>query len=197
VAVFMADASDRSEDLVRFWRTMQEQDVDCVFGTRFHRDARIVDYPKFKLVVNRMANAFIQAVMGLRYNDVTNAFKLYRREVIEGGQPYLSHHFNLTVEVPLKAIVRGYSYAIVPNWWINRKTASPSSRSRRWALDTCSSSCTASSRSGCRAATTTASSRTGTPPPAARRTSVWRSPPPRPGTSAPPTERARSNSMRM
>jgi len=122
VAVYMADASDRPEDLVRFWRTMLEQDVDCVFGTRFHRDARTVDYPKFKLVVNRMANAFIQAVMGLRYNDVTNAFKLYRREVIEGGQPYLSHHFNLTVEVPLKAIVRGYSYTIVPNWWINRKT---------------------------------------------------------------------------
>jgi dolichol-phosphate mannosyltransferase len=37
-------------------------------------------------------------------------------------QPLLSHHFNLTVELPLKAIVRGYSYVVVPNDWINRKT---------------------------------------------------------------------------
>jgi dolichol-phosphate mannosyltransferase len=122
VAVYMADASDRPEDLIRFYRVMEEHGVDCVFGTRFHREARVIDYPPLKLALNRAANAFIQVVMGVRYNDVTNAFKLYRREVIEGAQPLLSHHFNLTVELPLKAIVRGYSYAVVPNWWINRKT---------------------------------------------------------------------------
>jgi len=57
----------------------------------------------------------------LRYNDVTNAFKMYRSHVIPGLRPFLSHHFNLTVELPLKAIIRGYTYAIVPNEWINRK----------------------------------------------------------------------------
>jgi len=75
-----------------------------------------------KLLLNRLGNTFIQFLFGLRYNDMTNAFKLYRRPVIEGLRPFLSHHFNLTVELPLKAIVRGYSYAVVPNWWINRKT---------------------------------------------------------------------------
>ena len=122
VAVYMADASDRPEDLIEFFRTMEAEGVDCVFGTRFHRSSRVVDYPKLKLIINRGANLFIQVLFGLRYNDVTNAFKLYRRFVIEGMQPLLSHHFNLTVELPLKAIVRGYSYAVVPNWWINRKT---------------------------------------------------------------------------
>jgi dolichol-phosphate mannosyltransferase len=122
VAVYMADASDRPEDLVAFYRTMEREGVDCVFGTRFHRDGKVVDYPQLKLVINRMANLFIQMVIGIRYNDTTNAFKLYRRHVIEGLQPILSHHFNLTVELPLKSIVRGYSYAVVPNWWINRKT---------------------------------------------------------------------------
>ena len=122
VAVYMADASDRPEDLVAFYRCMEKEGVDCVFGTRFHRDARTVDYPKFKLYVNRAANSFIQMLFGLRYNDVTNAFKLYRRPVIDGLQPLMSNHFNLTVELPLKAIVRGYTYAVVPNWWINRKT---------------------------------------------------------------------------
>lgn len=122
VAIYMADASDRPEDLVRFYRLMIERSVDCVFGTRFHPDAHVVDYPLPKLLLNRLANLFIQILFGLRYNDATNAFKMYRRRVIEGAKPLLSHHFNLTVELPLKAIVRGYSYTITPNDWINRKT---------------------------------------------------------------------------
>lgn len=121
VAICMADASDPPEDLVRYYREMVARDVDCVFGSRFTAQSRVVDYPRFKMVVNRFANTFIQILFGLRYNDVTNAFKLYRRHVMLGLKPFLSHHFNLTVELPLKAIVRGYSYAVVPNSWINRK----------------------------------------------------------------------------
>ena len=121
VAVYMADASDRPEDLVRFFCTMVERDVDCVFGSRFMKGARTTDYPKPKLIINRIANSFIQVLFALAYNDVTNAFKLYRRPVIDGLRPLLSHHFNLTVELPLKSIVRGYSYTILPNDWINRK----------------------------------------------------------------------------
>jgi dolichol-phosphate mannosyltransferase len=122
VAVYMADASDRPEDLVAFWQAMEETGVDCVFGSRFLPGATVYDYPKIKLAVNRCANLFIQLLFGLRYNDVTNAFKLYRRHVIDGIQPILSHHFNLTVELPLKSIVRGYSYMVLPNDWINRTT---------------------------------------------------------------------------
>lgn len=122
VAVVMADASDRPDDLVRFYREMERTGVGCVFGTRFSRQSRVYDYPWHKLVLNRMANHFIRVVFGIRYNDVTNAFKLYRRDIIDGLRPFLSHHFNLTVELPLKAIVRGYSYSVVPNDWINRTT---------------------------------------------------------------------------
>lgn len=122
VAVYMADASDRPEDLVKYWRILETKGTDCVFGSRFMRGAKIYDYPRFKLIVNRGANLFIQLLFGLKYNDTTNAFKLYRSHVISGIKPFLSHHFNLTVELPLKAIVRGYSYSVVPNDWINRKT---------------------------------------------------------------------------
>ena len=121
VAVYMADASDRPEDLVRYYRTLVDRGVDCVFGSRFISGGRAHDYPALKLALNRAANSFIQLLFGLKYNDITNAFKLYRREVIDGSRPLLSHHFNLTVELPLKAIVRGYSYRVVPNEWINRK----------------------------------------------------------------------------
>ena len=121
VAVFMADGSDRADDLVRFARTMDEKDVDCVFGTRFSRGGTVVDYPLPKLLLNRMANNVIRLLFGIRYDDITNAFKLYRRHVLDGVRPFLSPHFNLTVELPLKAIIRGYSYEVVPNTWANRR----------------------------------------------------------------------------
>jgi dolichol-phosphate mannosyltransferase len=121
VAIAMADASDRPADLVRFVRCLEETGVDCVFGTRWSRDSRVVDYPLPKRLANRIANHAIRILFGFRYDDVTNAFKLYRGEVVEGLRPFLSHHFNLTVELPLKAIVRGYRYAVVPHDWVGRR----------------------------------------------------------------------------
>ena len=94
---------------------------DCVFGSRFIDGSEVIDYPIHKLILNRLANLFIRILFQQRFNDFTNAFKLYRREVIAGLQPILSHHFNLTVELPLKALIRGYSFAVVPISWQNRK----------------------------------------------------------------------------
>lgn len=120
VAIMMADGSDEPADLIAFYRELQSG-YDCVFGSRFIRGGRILGYPKPKLVLNRLANLLIRALFLLRYNDVTNAFKLYRRSAVAGVQPLLSHHFNLTVELPLKCIVRGYSYSVLPNSWKSRK----------------------------------------------------------------------------
>jgi dolichol-phosphate mannosyltransferase len=120
VCIVMADASDDPRDVVAYWRAI-ERGYDCAFGSRFMRGARVVDYPWLKWALNRVANMFIAAIMGIRYNDVTNAFKCFRREVIDGVRPIVSHHFNITVELPLKAIVRGYSWTVVPTSWYNRK----------------------------------------------------------------------------
>lgn len=120
VAIVMADGSDEPADLVRFYRKLLEG-YDCVFGSRFMRGGRVVDYPLAKLVLNRLGNLLIRSLFLLRYNDITNAFKLYRRGVIAGLQPLLSQHFNLTVELPLKSVIRGYRYAVLPNSWHNRK----------------------------------------------------------------------------
>lgn len=121
VAIMMADASDDPLDLVVGYYKLLEG-YDCVFGSRFIKGGKVVDYPFHKLLINRWANWFINMLFGLGYNDTTNAFKMYRREVINGVQPILSHHFNLTVELPLKAIVRGFSYKVIPMRWYNRKT---------------------------------------------------------------------------
>jgi dolichol-phosphate mannosyltransferase len=121
VCIVMADASDDPNDVVKYYRKLQEGN-ECVFGSRFMRGSRVIDYPGHKLLINRLANAFVKAIFRLPLNDTTNAFKAYRREVIQGVSPIISPHFNITVELPLKAITRGYSYAIVPINWYNRKT---------------------------------------------------------------------------
>ena len=119
VAIVMADLSDSPKDLVRYYRVLEEG-FDCVFGSRFIRGGRVGDYPKVKLILNRLVNFGIRMLFRHGYNDTTNALKAYRREVIDNVQPLLSNHFNLTVELPLKAIVRGHSYSIVPVSWTNR-----------------------------------------------------------------------------
>ncbi len=119
VCIVMADASDDPKDVVAYYRRLEEG-YECVFGSRFARGSRVVDYPLHKLLINRLANRFVKSLFRLRLNDTTNAFKCYRREVIEGIQPVLSAHFNITVELPLKAITRGYTYATVPINWYNR-----------------------------------------------------------------------------
>lgn len=120
VAIVMADGSDSPEDLVAYQRLLEEG-YECAFGSRFVHGSTVTDYPRSKLVMNRIVNWGIRVLFRHGYNDTTNAFKAYRREVIENVKPFLSHHFNLTVELPLKAVVRGYSYGIVPISWTNRK----------------------------------------------------------------------------
>ncbi len=124
VVITMADASDDPEDIVRYHRLLEEG-WDCAFGSRFMAGAKVHDYPRLKLTINRLANWFIRILFRHRYNDTTNAFKGYRREVIETVQPLLSKHFNLTVEMPLKAIVRGHTYQVIPISWTNRTSGVP------------------------------------------------------------------------
>ena len=121
VAIVMADLSDSPKDILVYYQELKKG-AECVFGSRFIKGAKVYDYPAHKYILNRIANGFIQMLFRLDYNDTTNAFKAYRREVIEGLYPLLAHHFNLTVELPLKAIVRGYRYVKVPISWTNRKT---------------------------------------------------------------------------
>ena len=120
VAIVMGDGSDLPEDVVRCYGVLVEG-YDCAFGSRFVRGSTVHDYPRFKLTLNRIVNLGIRVLFRHGYNDTTNAFKAYRREVIETVQPLLSNHYNLTVEIPLKAIVRGHSYKVIPISWRNRK----------------------------------------------------------------------------
>jgi dolichol-phosphate mannosyltransferase len=121
VVLMMADESDDCRDVVRYWEKLNEG-YECVFGSRFMRGGGAIEYPKIKLLLNRLANYFIKVLFRISLNDTTNAFKAYRKEVIDRCQPLIAPHFNATIELPLKAIVRGYSWTTIPITWRNRRT---------------------------------------------------------------------------
>jgi len=124
VVIMMADESDDGRDVVRYWQALNAG-WQCVFGSRFIEGGGAIDYPRIKLLLNRLANRFLQLAFRIHLNDTTNAFKAYRREVIDGCRPLLAEQFNLTVELPLKAIVRGFTWTVIPVTWRNRKTGEP------------------------------------------------------------------------
>jgi dolichol-phosphate mannosyltransferase len=121
VVIMMADASDSPHDAIKYWRMLNDEGYECAFGSRFIKGGRVIDYPRVKLFVNRIANFLVRITFASPLNDTTNAFKAYRRTVIDGCRPLIAPHFNLTVEIPLKAIVRGYSWKVIPISWQNRK----------------------------------------------------------------------------
>ncbi len=121
VALVMGDSSDDPKDIVKCFRKIEEG-YDCVFGSRFSKGSIVKNYPPIKLLINRLANTFIRVLFLIKANDVTNAFKFYRREVIRAIQPIQALYFNITVEIPLKAIVRGFSFVQIPINWYGRKS---------------------------------------------------------------------------
>ncbi len=119
VAVVMADLSDDPKDVVRCYRKIEEG-YDCAFGSRFIHGSRVSHYPRVKLFFNRLGNLVIRIMFATRHNDLTNAFKVYRRHVIEAIAPLHACHFNITIEMSLSALIRGYSIATIPISWSGR-----------------------------------------------------------------------------
>lgn len=119
VIIYMADQSDDPADAVAYYRKILEG-YDCVFGSRFRKGATVKNYPPIKLFVNRIVNRCIQLMFWCEYNDLTNAFKAYRTEVIKDCGPYHASHFNITIEMSLSALIRQYNITEIPISWYGR-----------------------------------------------------------------------------
>ncbi|MGL5096851.1 MAG: glycosyltransferase family 2 protein, partial [Planctomycetia bacterium] len=119
VVLVMADSSDDPADVVRYYRKLEEG-YDCVFGSRFIAGSKVSNYPRLKYIVNRIVNRCIQLLFWCPYNDLTNAFKAYRTDVIRACSPYQGCHFNITIEMSLGALIRNYNIAQVPINWYGR-----------------------------------------------------------------------------
>ena len=130
VVVYMADLSDDPEDVVRYYRKIRYEGYDCVFGSRFVKGAIVENYPRMKLITNRIVNKIMQIMFWCRFNDLTNAFKAYRTTVISECGPFRSSHFNITIEMSLSALIRDYSIAQIPINWYGRTWGSSNLRMR-------------------------------------------------------------------
>jgi dolichol-phosphate mannosyltransferase len=129
VVPYMADCSDHPRDVVAYYRKIEEG-YDCVFGSRFVRGSTVVNYPRVKLIANRIVNKCIQWLFWSPFNDLTNAFKAYRTTVIHDSGPYRACHFNITIEMSLSAIIRNYRIAEIPISWTGRTWGSSNLRLR-------------------------------------------------------------------
>jgi dolichol-phosphate mannosyltransferase len=119
--IMMADLSDDIDDLKVYYKKISQNEHDAIFGSRFMRSSKVKDYPLNKLILNRIFNFFVKTLFLNKYNDFTNAFKIYRSDILKGFIPLISESFNIFLEIPLKIISRGYKYEIIPISWYNRK----------------------------------------------------------------------------
>jgi dolichol-phosphate mannosyltransferase len=127
VVIVMADRSDDPRDVARYYRKIEEG-YDCVYGSRFRRGSKVENYPAVKLFVNRMVNKLVQLLFWTRFNDLTNAFKAFRREVLVECGPFSASHFNITIELSLSALIRRYNIAEIPVNWYGRTWGSSNLR---------------------------------------------------------------------
>ena len=121
ICIFMSDMSDDLNDVIKYYKLISKEDLDAVLGSRFNKHSNVIDYPLFKLILNRIFNTIVRFLFLSEYNDFTNAFKMYRRKTLLKILPIVSEHFNVFLEMPLKIIIRKYNYKIIPISWKNRK----------------------------------------------------------------------------
>ncbi len=120
VCIFMSDMSDDLNDVKKYYNTIKNKNLDAVFGTRFSKQSKVSNYPIFKLILNRIFNNIVRLFFLSKYNDFTNAFKIYKKSSLIKIMPIVSENFNVFLELPLKIIVRKYNYIITPIKWKNR-----------------------------------------------------------------------------
>ena len=121
IAIMMADQSDDIKDLLKYNTLMRLDNYDAVLGSRFMKESIVRDYPLQKLILNRIFNFFVKIIFWNKYNDYTNAFKIYKKSVLIEIMPLISESFNIFLEIPLKIISRNYNYKIIPINWMGRK----------------------------------------------------------------------------
>ena len=124
VAIMMADESDDINDLIEYNKIMEDENLDAVLGTRFSKESKVINYPLQKLILNRIFNLFVSLTFWNKYNDYTNAFKIYKKKTLVEIKPIISESFNIFLEIPLKIISRKYKYKIISINWMGRKKGS-------------------------------------------------------------------------
>lgn len=98
---------------------MDEKKYDGVIGSRFVAGGRLVNYPFSKKVMNRLFHCVVKILFGVRQNDLTNNFKLYKTALFK-ELPWKSTDFAMNAETGLFPILMRYNIQETPIVWVGR-----------------------------------------------------------------------------
>ena len=116
----MCDDSDSSSDLKKYYDIIKSKNCDAVFGSRFFKDSIVKNYPLKKLILNRIFNLIVSVLFLNKFNDYTNAFKIYKTASLKNLLPLVSESFNVFLEIPLKVISRKMHFETTSISWKGR-----------------------------------------------------------------------------
>lgn len=127
--VCMADLSD---DLVAVPPMLEllRAGNDVVCGSRYMRGGRQQSGPLLKRTLSRLAGVSLYYLAGLPTHDVTNSFKMYRKEWLDRLTIESSGGFEIGMEIVVKTFALGGKIAEVPSTYTDR--AAGVSRFRMW-----------------------------------------------------------------
>src|ERR687892_2581729 len=117
VIPYMGDACDDPADIPALVARM-EAGWDVVAGSRYMPGGRIVGNT-FKQRMSKLYCRLVRLVGGPPIHDVANAFKAYRRSVLDSVTT-VAESYDLSVELTVKAHQKGFSVTEVPTTWTNR-----------------------------------------------------------------------------
>ena len=130
--VTMADMSDDYATVDAMCGLMDEG-FDVVCGSRYMTGGGQVGGPLIKKTISRLAGVSLKFLGGLPTHDVTNSFKLYRRNVIEALQIESDGGFEIGMEIVVKAHFRGFRVTEVPTVWTDREKGESRFKIVKWA----------------------------------------------------------------
>ena len=115
-----SDFVENMDDIGRMIARMERGDCDGVIGSRFIEGSRMTGYPLTKKMMNRAFHLVVRLLFGIKQKDLSNNFKIYKREIIE-KMPWHSDDFAINAETGILPILSGYKVCEVPASWIGRE----------------------------------------------------------------------------
>ena len=118
VVPIMGDlCDDLSAIEIMFQKINEGYDVVC--GSRYTKGGARLGGSKIKGFFSCFVGVSLHYLLGLPTRDIGNAFKMYRKKVIDGID-IKSKGFEISMEIPLKAHYLGFKITEVPTVWRER-----------------------------------------------------------------------------
>lgn len=119
ILVVMGDLSDDLCVVDDMYKKMQEG-YDIVCGSRYMKGGKQIGGPLFKKSLSRMAGLSLHILTGIPTHDISNSFKMYRKDIIKNTHIESTGGFEIGLEILVKAYLKGYKITEVPSIWKDR-----------------------------------------------------------------------------